>query len=40
MENKSNGKYITIEGHQDIIDRGKYRHYMQKEIFEQPDAVQ
>lgn len=40
-----NGKQIerkiqTIEGHQDIIDRGKYRHYMQKEIFEQPDAVQ
>lgn len=33
-------KLQRIEGHQDIIDRGKYRHYMQKEIFEQPQAIQ
>ena len=25
-----------LSGQQDAIDRGKYRHYMQKEIFEQP----
>lgn len=23
----------------DAVERGKYRHYMQKEIFEQPDAI-
>lgn len=25
---------------QDVIDRGKYRHYMQKEIFEQPLVIE
>jgi glutamine---fructose-6-phosphate transaminase (isomerizing) len=29
----------TIHMQQDAIDRGKYRHYMLKEIFEQPQAV-
>lgn len=29
----------TIESNVDSVDRGEYRHYMQKEIFEQPEAV-
>lgn len=29
----------TIDLKQDIIDRGEYRHYMEKEIFEQPQAI-
>ena len=33
-------KRHEIQAQQDVIDRGKYRHYMQKEIFEQPEAVQ
>jgi glutamine---fructose-6-phosphate transaminase (isomerizing) len=33
-------KIHQIDGQQDLIDRGKYRHYMQKEIFEQPEAIQ
>lgn len=28
-----------LSDQQDAIDRGKYRHYMQKEIFEQPRAI-
>jgi glucosamine--fructose-6-phosphate aminotransferase (isomerizing) len=32
-------KIHTIHMQQDAIDRGKYRHYMLKEIFEQPQAV-
>lgn len=39
-----NGKKVERKIHelasqQDVIDRGEYRHYMQKEIFEQPTAV-
>ncbi len=29
----------TIDLKQDASDRGEYRHYMQKEIFEQPQAI-
>jgi glucosamine--fructose-6-phosphate aminotransferase (isomerizing) len=29
----------NINSQQDVIDRGKYRHYMEKEIFEQKTAV-
>ncbi len=32
-------KIHTISIHQDTTDRGQYRHYMQKEIFEQPQAI-
>jgi glucosamine--fructose-6-phosphate aminotransferase (isomerizing) len=32
-------KIHTINIYQDAIDRGPYRHYMQKEIFEQPQAI-
>lgn len=30
---------ITLDERHDATDKGKYRHYMQKEIFEQPDAI-
>lgn len=33
-------KIHQLLGQQDAIDRGKYRHFMQKEIFEQPMAIQ
>lgn len=29
----------TIDSNMDSVDRGEYRHYMQKEIFEQPQAI-
>lgn len=39
------GKAVTrdvseLEGHHDSADKGQYRHYMLKEIYEQPHAVQ
>lgn len=37
--NKVTRKVHTINLHQDLIDRGPYRHYMLKEIFEQPHAI-
>ena len=30
---------ITLDDRQDAADKGKYRHFMQKEIFEQPAAI-
>jgi glucosamine--fructose-6-phosphate aminotransferase (isomerizing) len=30
---------ITLDERHDATDKGEYRHYMQKEIFEQPDAI-
>lgn len=30
---------ITLDQHQDASDKGNYRHYMLKEIFEQPAAI-
>ncbi len=30
---------ITLDDRQDVADKGQYRHYMLKEIFEQPDAI-
>jgi len=30
---------ITLDDRQDAADKGQYRHYMQKEIFEQPTAI-
>lgn len=32
-------KMHKLEGNSDAIDRGEYRHYMCKEIFEQPQAI-
>lgn len=29
----------TIQNQMDVAERGEYRHYMQKEIFEQPTAI-
>ena len=34
-----NRQEITSELKADSVERGQYRHYMQKEIFEQPDAI-
>ena len=31
---------ITLDERQESADKGKYRHYMQKEIFEQPAAIE
>lgn len=31
---------ITLDERNDAADKGKYRHYMQKEIFEQPAAIE
>lgn len=36
---KVDRKIHQFSVHQDAIDRGPYRHYMQKEIFEQPQAI-
>ena len=30
---------IKLDDRQDLADKGQFRHYMQKEIFEQPDAI-
>ena len=30
---------ITLDDRQDVTDKGNYRHYMLKEIFEQPSAI-
>lgn len=40
----SKGKLVERKVHvselnHDVADKGRYRHYMQKEIFEQPDAI-
>lgn len=32
-------KIHTLNIHQDAIDRGPFRHYMQKEIFDQPQSI-
>ncbi len=31
---------ITLDERHDAVDKGNYRHYMQKEIFEQPVAIE
>jgi len=31
---------ITLDERHDATDKGNYRHYMQSEIFEQPDAIE
>jgi glucosamine--fructose-6-phosphate aminotransferase (isomerizing) len=32
-------KIVSLENSADIVDRGEYRHYMMKEIAEQPQAI-
>jgi glucosamine--fructose-6-phosphate aminotransferase (isomerizing) len=32
-------KFVSLENTGDIVDRGEYRHYMMKEIAEQPQAI-
>jgi glutamine---fructose-6-phosphate transaminase (isomerizing) len=39
LGNETNRKTHTISVHQDYIDKGTYRHFMQKEIFDQPQAI-
>lgn len=36
---KVNRKIHTYDVDHDVVERGKYKHYMQKEIFEQPSAI-
>ena len=33
-------RIIALDRHHDIADKGEYRHYMLKEIYEQPEAVE
>jgi glucosamine--fructose-6-phosphate aminotransferase (isomerizing) len=34
------GRTITLDDREDASDKGNYRHYMLKEIYEQPSAIQ
>ncbi|MCP5153469.1 MAG: glutamine--fructose-6-phosphate transaminase (isomerizing) [Ectothiorhodospiraceae bacterium] len=36
---RANRRLVTSELTADAVERGEYRHYMQKEIFEQPSAI-
>jgi glucosamine--fructose-6-phosphate aminotransferase (isomerizing) len=39
QHNKVNRDVVVMTGSADNADKGKYRHYMQKEIFEQPTVL-